>query len=179
MAEMGSITLVAAVSENRVIGRNGELPWRLPADLRRFRRLTLGHPVLMGRKTFDSIGKALDGRDNWVLSRDLRFAAPGVRVFRTLDVALAAARELDLMVIGGAQLYAQTLPHATHLELTCVRTRAEGDTFFPVLDPDEWHQIAHEHHPADARHAHACDFVTLLRRSGQSHRELSFGKAYG
>jgi dihydrofolate reductase len=163
-----SIVLIAAHDKNGVIGREGDLPWRLPEDLKRFRRLTMGRTLLMGRKTWASLGKPLDGRDNWVLSRDAAFAPAGARVFGTLDNALAthAAEKPgeDLMVIGGAEIYRQALPHADRLELTRVQARVEGDAHFPVIDPAQWLEHTEAECPADARHAHAFAFVTLTRR---------------
>jgi len=159
------LVLSAALAENRTIGRDGDLPWRLPDDLKRFRRLTLGNTILMGRRTWASLGKPLDGRRNWVLTRDAGFVAPaGVEVFADLDQALAAKAEGELLVIGGAQLYQQTLPLAQRLELTRVHAQVEGDTFFPPIDQAEWQEIAREEHAADARHAHAYTFQTLQRR---------------
>lgn len=168
VARAASLVLIAALAENGVIGRDGDLPWRLPEDLRRFRRLTLGHVVLMGRRTWDSLGKPLDGRDNWVLSRDAAFAPAGAQVFRTLDEAVSAHRHRkpddDLMVIGGAEIYRQALPRADRLELTRVRAIVAGDTCFPEIDSAEWIETVEAEHPADARHEHAFAFVTLSRR---------------
>ncbi|MBL6749063.1 MAG: dihydrofolate reductase [Nevskia sp.] len=161
------LILVVAVAENGVIGRNGALPWRLPDDLKRFRRLTLGKTLLMGRRTFDSLGKPLDGRDNWVLSADPAFHPPGVRVFASLGQALAAKAGGELVVIGGADLYRQTLPLAARLELTLVHAEVEGDTRMPALDPHRWMEVAREDHPADARHAHAFSFVSYSRKPGR------------
>ncbi len=157
------LTLVVAVSENGIIGRDGGLPWRLPEDLKHFRRLTLGNTVLMGRKTFESLGKPLEGRANWVLSRDPAYAPAGARVFRDLDAALAAEPQGALLVIGGAELYRQTLSHARRLELTRVHAQVEGDTLFPHYDPAQWHETARRDHAADERHAHAYSFLTLER----------------
>jgi len=155
--------LIAALSENNVIGRNGDLPWRLPEDLKRFKRLTLGKTVLMGRKTWVSLGKPLPDRANWVLTRDPAFAAAGAQAFHNLDAALAAHESGDLMIIGGADLYRQTLPIATRLELTQVHAQVDGDAFFPALDPLIWREVFREDHVADERHAHAYSFMTLLR----------------
>ena len=160
---MPSVSLVVAMDEGGVIGRGGALPWRLPEDLKHFRRLTLGKTVLMGRKTWESLGKPLDGRRNWVLSRDPAFHAAGAEVFATLDRALAAHGEGELVVIGGAELYRQALPLARTLHLTRVHARVDGDTTFPPWSPAEFRQTAVEHHPADARHAHAYSFITLER----------------
>ncbi len=157
------LTLVVAVAENGVIGSNGALPWKLPEDLKHFRRLTLGKTVLMGRKTFESLGKPLEGRANWVLTRDPAFAPSGARVFRTLDEALAEPPQGRLMVIGGADLYRQTLPLAQRLELTRVHARLEGDTFFPDYGAAQWHELSRVDHAADERHAHAYSFITLER----------------
>jgi dihydrofolate reductase len=160
-----ALTLVAAVAENGVIGSNGALPWRLPADLAHFRRLTLGKTILMGRRTFESLGKPLDGRDNWVLSRDATFRPAGVRVFANLEQALAAKGSGELVVIGGAELYRRTLPLAARLELTLVHAQAEGDTWFPPLDPQQWREVARAGHAADARHPYSLDFISYSRRS--------------
>lgn len=158
------ICLIAAVGDNGLIGREGQLPWRLPEDLKRFRRLTLGKTILMGRKTFDSLGKPLDGRDNWVLTRDAAWTAPaGVRVFHRLQDALDAHAEGEMMVIGGAELYRQTLPFADRLELTEVHASLDGETYFPSFDRKQWREAARENHPNDGRHAFAYSFVTLIR----------------
>jgi dihydrofolate reductase len=157
------IVLIAALADNGVIGRDGALPWRLPEDLKRFRRLTMGQTLLMGRKTFESLGKPLDGRDNWVLTRDPAFAPPGVRVFHSLADALHAA-PATLYIIGGAELYAQTLPSAHRLELTRVHAAVEGDARFPDFDAAAWREAGREDHAADARHAFPYSFVTLERR---------------
>jgi len=159
------MTLVVAMARNGVIGRDGDLPWRLPEDLRRFRRLTLGHTILMGRRTWCSLGKPLDGRDNWVLTRDPTFSAPGARVFHALDALPAPADGGPLMIIGGAELYRQTLPTAQRLELTEVHADVDGDTVFPALDISQWQELAREAHDADARHAYPYSFVTLQRRA--------------
>lgn len=160
------ITLVVAVSDNGVIGRDGGLPWHLPEDLRRFKAATLGKPVVMGRRTFDSIGRALPGRHNIVLTRvaGFRAADPGVTVAHDLDAALRAAGDVpEVMIIGGAEIYALSLPRAGRILLTRVHARIEGDTGFPELDPAQWQVVAREHFPADARHPHAMTFEELQR----------------
>jgi dihydrofolate reductase len=155
------ITLIAALDETRAIGRAGQLPWRLPDDLKRFKALTLGKTVLMGRKTFESIGRPLPQRRNIVLTRDSSFAADSFEVVRDLQDAL----EDDLFVIGGGEVYALALPLATHLELTMVQTVvADADAFFPAWDGANWLEKRREHHAADERHMYAFDFVTLERR---------------
>jgi dihydrofolate reductase len=160
---MKSISLIVAMDEAGTIGRNGTLPWRLPEDLKHFRRLTFGKTVLMGRKTWESLGKPLEGRANWVLSRDPAFRPAGCEVFRTLEQALAAARDGELVVIGGAEIYRQALPLADTLHLTRVHARVDGDTRFPEWPAGQFRQTARVDHPADARHAHAFSFITLQR----------------
>ncbi len=163
------IVLVVAVADNGVIGNEGAMPWHLPADLRHFRRLTVGKPVVMGRKTFESIGKPLSGRHNIVLTRQPGFAAEGVTAVANLAEAIAAAglnpkaRAPEIMVIGGAQIYAEALPIATRVELTRIHVSPEGDTYFPQLDPARWIETARTAHAADAD-APAHDFITLARR---------------
>jgi dihydrofolate reductase len=164
------ISLVVAMDEGGIIGRNGTLPWRLPEDLKYFRRLTLGKTVLMGRKTWDSLGKPLEGRRNWVLSRDPAFRPAGCEVFGTLEDALAAHESRghgplphELVVIGGAEIYRQALPFADTLHLTRVHARVEGDTHFPEWPVEQFREVAKVDHPADARHPHAFSFVTLQR----------------
>ena len=154
------------MDRRRLIGRDNGLPWRLPDDLRQFKRLTVGKTILMGRKTWDSLGRPLPERDNWVLSRDPAFSPAGARVFATLDAAIAAHRGGELMVIGGAELYRQTLPRAQRLYLTEVDAEvAGGDAWFPAFDRREWRELASEPHPADERHAYPFRFVTLERRA--------------
>ena len=157
------ISLVVAMDRNRLIGRDGDLPWRLPNDLKHFKRLTVGKTVLMGRKTWISLGRPLPDRDNWVLTRDRGFAAEGCRVFHSLEQALAAHAGEELMVIGGADLYRQTLPLAQRLYITEVDARLIGDTHFPPLEPTQWRQVSEESHPADDRHAYAYTFKLLER----------------
>ena len=150
------LALVAAVAENGVIGAKGGLPWRLPDELAHFKRTTLGKPVLMGRRTFASLGRALPGRTNVVLSRDPDFAAPGALVARDLDAALALVRDApEVMVIGGAAVYADALPRADRIYLTRVRARPEGDVFFPALEAGAWRETLLFEHPADSRHEHS------------------------
>lgn len=158
------LSQIVAIGRNRVIGAGNALPWRLPDDLAHFKRLTLGKPVLMGRKTWESLGRPLPGRDNLVLTRDPGYRAVGATVFASLDIALAACRDVpEVMLIGGAELYAQTLPICDRLYLTEVDAAPDGDAFFPALDPADWRETAAEPHPADARHAHAFTWRTLER----------------
>jgi len=149
------LVLVAAVAENGVIGRDGRLPWRLRSDLQHFRAVTLGHPAVMGRKTYDAIGKPLAGRTNIVVTRDPAFAAPGVVAAPDLDAALAIARgdalrrgAAEIMIIGGEDLYRQTIDLAARLEITRVHARPEGDSVFPQIDPACWRETGRREHPA-------------------------------
>lgn len=160
-----TISLIAAVDQNGVIGKDGVVPWHLPDDLRFFRRVTMGKPVIMGRRTYDSIGKPLSGRHNIILTRNPGYVAPGCTVARSIPAALAAAGAApEIMIAGGAELYAALLPTADRLYLTLVETRVEdGDTFFPAFDPDAWQEVSREHHSADDRHACAFEWVILER----------------
>ncbi len=162
------IELVVAMDRARAIGRGNALPWSLPDDLRHFKALTLGKPLLMGRKTAESLGRALPGRLNLVLTRSGRVPFEGMRAVASIEAALGIAGEAGaeaLMVIGGGELYAQLLPSAQRLHLTEVETEVEGaDTWFPDFDRSAWTESARSHHPADARHALGFDFVELERR---------------
>ena len=162
------VALVVAVAENGIIGQHGQLPWgRMPADLRHFKQLTLGHPVIMGRKTFDSIGKALPGRPNVVVTRQPGWAAPGCEAAATVLGALERARELSaetVCVIGGGEIYREALPAVDVVYLTEIHHSFEGDASFPALSPTDWREETRERHEADAQHAYAYSFVTLRRR---------------
>ena len=158
------ITLVAAVAKNGVIGRDGDLPWRLPDDLKAFKRLTLGKPVVMGRKTWESIGRPLPERHNVVMTRSQDFEAPGASVVPSAEAALELLADQDeVMVIGGGAIYRQFLERADHIYLTEVDADVDGDVTFPELDPGEWVEVSREHHPADERHAYAFTLVRLDR----------------
>lgn len=135
-----TITLVAAVARNGTIGAGGGLPWHLPADLKRFKALTMGHPMIMGRKTFDSIGRALPGRRTIVVTRDPDWCAPGVETAPSVPAALAAVGDAEVMVVGGGEIYAQTIELADRLEITQVDVDVPGDTRFPVIDPANWQE---------------------------------------
>lgn len=165
------VSLIAAVAENGVIGRDGALPWSLPADLRHFRTLTTGHHVVMGRRTHDSIGRALPERVNLVLTHRPESLAPGCRAVASLDEALRIAREAgesELFVIGGAALYALALPLADRVHLTRVAATIDGDVRFPALDPECWQEVWCERRPADERNAHALAFTRLEARAGRA-----------
>lgn len=156
------IALVVARARNGVIGRNGTLPWRLPDDMKRFRALTMGKAVLMGRRTWESIGKPLAGRANLVMTRDPAFSAEGAVTVHSFDDARAHAGD-ELMVIGGAGIYALAAPWAHCVHLTAIDADIEGDTCLPAFDERTWREVAREHHAADERHAWPMDFVTLER----------------
>lgn len=147
------ITLIAAIASNRVIGEDNDVPWKLPPDLRRFKRLTMGHILLMGRKTYDSVGRPLPGRTNLVVSRQEAYAPKGVHVARSVEEALAWARqagESELFVAGGAEIYRQTLPVADRLQLTRIQEEFPGDAYFPEYDETDWVLVEREDHgPGD------------------------------
>lgn len=150
------VSLVVAVAENGVIGRQGGLPWRLPDEIRHFKRLTTGHTVIMGRRTFDEIRAPLANRRNIVVTRNPAFAPPGVEVAASLVEALRlAAGEPEVFVVGGAEIYRLAIPLAQRLYLTRIHAAVEGDTHFPAWNPAEWRLHSEEHHPADARHRYA------------------------
>ena len=157
------ISLIVAMDEGGLIGRDNALPWRLPEDLKFFKRTTLGKTVLMGRKTWDSLGKPLPDRQNWVVSRDPAFQPDGARVFRSFDAALAADAGGELMVIGGAELFRAALPLAQRIYLTRVHARLEGDVRFPEFDAAQFRETAREDRPADTRHAWPYSFLMLER----------------
>jgi dihydrofolate reductase len=160
------IAIIAAMAANRVIGRENRLPWRLSADLRHFKSLTMGKPVIMGRNTYESIGKPLPGRSNIVVTGDAGYRAPGCRVVHSVQQALeAAASQDEVMVIGGAQLYRQTLQHADRLYLTLVKAEVDGDAVFPEIEAQQWRELHRESHRADEKNEYDYDFLTLERVS--------------
>lgn len=161
------ITLVAAIARNGVIGRDNGLIWHLRSDLRRFKALTMGKPMLMGRKTFDSIGRPLPGRRSLVLTRDRSLAIPGVETVHGWEAALAAAGADELMVVGGAEIYALALPHAARLHLTEVEDAPEGDVYFPAFDRSAFRETARESHPAGEHDAFPFAFVDWERVPGR------------
>lgn len=162
------ISLIAAIADNGVIGAGNALPWHLPADLKRFRELTRGHHVIMGRKTCESIGRPLPERTNVVVSANTRYNAAGFIVVRSFAAALdATRREEEVFVIGGASLYAQALPRADRFYLTLVHADVTGDTRFPDFNRGDWRELERSEHTADAKHAHAYSFITMERRRGE------------
>ena len=157
------VSLIVAMDRNFAIGKDGALPWRLPDDLKRFKALTVGKPILMGRKTAQSLGRKLPGRRNLVLTRSGRAPFDGMQAVASLEQAQTIAAQAgtnELCVIGGGEIYGLTMPIATHLHLTLVDTEVSGaDAFFPCFDVGQWRETLREPHAADARHAFAFDFV--------------------
>jgi len=164
------ISLVVAMADNRVIGRDNGLPWHLPADLQHFKRITMGKPILMGRRTWESIGRPLPGRTSIVITRDAGYAAPGCIVVHSVEAALQAAAECgdEAMVIGGAEFYAQVLPRADTLYLTRIHADFEGDTVFPELDESEWREVERSDREPDGKNPYRYSFIRLDRISPTS-----------
>jgi dihydrofolate reductase len=158
-------SLVVAVARNRVIGRDNAMPWHLPADLAHFKKVTLGHPVIMGRRTHESIGRALPGRENIVVSRNRDYTAPGCTVVGSLDAAWKAAGAAgEACVIGGTSLFREALPVADVIHLTEVEADVPGDTFFPEFDRRQWRETEIARHAADARNAYPIRILRLERK---------------
>jgi dihydrofolate reductase len=158
-------SLVVAVAENGVIGRDNRLPWRLPDDLAYFKRVTMGHPIVMGRRTYESIGKPLPGRENIVVTHQRDYRAPGCTVVHSLEEAWNAANGAqEVSVIGGTAIFRDTLPVADRIHLTEVHANVEGDTFFPAFDRTQWRETEIARHEADARHSYPFRIVVLDRR---------------
>lgn len=161
------LTMVVAASDNHVIGREGSLPWHIPEDLRRFRQLTWGKPLLMGRRTFEAIGRPLPGRRNIVISRQAGLEIEGCDVVATVEEALErVAGDPEVMVVGGGEIYRALLPRADRIEMTRVHVDIEGDTFFPEVDTPAWRVVASEEHPAGAGRPIGFTYETLERRAG-------------
>lgn len=165
------VASVVAVADNGVIGRNGQLPWRMPTDLKRFRKVTLGKPVVMGRKTYESIGKPLDGRDNIVITRQKDFAAPGVHVVDTVAGAIAIGREFaarrgagEVAIIGGAEVFRAALALTQRVYLTLVHGSPEGDNVLETFDPGVWRETAREPMQQGPSDQFPADFIVLDRR---------------
>ncbi len=159
------ISLIVAASENDVIGCDGELPWQLPDDLKHFKQVTMGKPVVMGRKTWESLRRPLPGRQNVVITRQRHYTADGCDVVNYPAAALQATREADdIMIIGGGRVYEQFMRRAGRIYLTRVHATIDGDAYFPRLDA-QWERTSAQHHPADARHRHEFTFETWERRN--------------
>ncbi len=160
-------SIIVAMTENWVIGRDGDMPWRLSADLKRFKAITMGHHMLMGRKTFDSIGRVLPGRTTVVISRSATYEDSRIQVARSLDQAYEiAAGDEEVFVVGGAQIYELALPTCDRVYLTQIHSELEGDTTFPVVDWGQWDLVSEEKHKADDRNDHDFSFLTYDRKSG-------------
>lgn len=166
------LCLVVAMAKNRVIGRENELPWRLPEDLARFQGITMGHPIIMGRKTFESIGRPLRGRTSIVVTRQPQWSVEGVIVVHSLDEAYdAAAKQAradglqEIMLIGGAELFEQGMSHSDRIYLTEVEAEVDGDTFFPKITLSDWQVTTEDTWPADENNEFACSFKVLERRN--------------
>lgn len=164
MDQNPSFSIVVAMDRNRAIGNNGDLPWHQRADLQHFRKITMDKPILMGRKTHESIGRALPGRHNIVITRNENYeSAAGCTVVHDLDTALLAADSTEVMIIGGADLFAATLPRAEKIYLTEIDTEVEADTFFPEFDTGSWQEVSRESHRADEQNDYPYSFVELVR----------------
>lgn len=163
---MKTIKAIVAVDENGAIGRQGDLLCHLPADMRHFKEVTMGHSIVMGRKTFESFPRRpLPGRQNLVITRSAGWQYPGVTVAHSLEQAIAMAETDTVFIIGGAQIYEQALPVVDVLHLTLIHARwASADVYFPALDPNQWQEVEREHHTSDHRNAYEYDFITLKRR---------------
>ena len=172
------IALIVAMTESRIIGKDQRLPWHLPADLKRFRQLTLGKPILMGRKTHESIGKPLPGRENLVLTTDMGYLAAGCTVVHSLSEALdSAGNATELMVIGGAALYREFLPRADRLYVTLIHRSFEGDTVFPEIDWEDWRETERTTVNDDAQSGCKYSFVNYARCSAPAEGQTTTGKS--
>ena len=161
---MPILSAIAAMTRNRVIGVNNQLPWHLPADLEHFKSVTLGHPIIMGRKNYESIARPLPGRTNIVITTDTSYTAPGCIVCHSIDDAIAqAGNDPEIFIIGGATLYEQMLPQTQRLYLTWIDQEIAGDTFFPEINWDHWQQLSDELHAADEKNPFAYTFTVYER----------------
>jgi dihydrofolate reductase len=160
------ISLIWAMDENRVIGLHNQLPWRLPEDLKFFKRMTMGHPIAMGRKTYESIGKPLPGRENIVITRDESYRPEGCVIMNSIDELMSYAAEKDdeVFVIGGAEIFKEVLPKADKLYLTMIHDQFEGDTFFPVFDIDKWELETREIGVRDEKNPYDYEFLIYKRK---------------
>jgi len=162
---MPNLSIIVAVANNGVIGSGNQLPWRLPDDLKRFKALSMGKPIVMGRKTYDSIGRPLPGRLNIVVSRQPDLQIPGCTVVSSLVEAIDAVSDVaEIVIVGGADIYRQVLPQVQTIHLTRVHATVPGDVYFPALAPGEWSELGTQYHPADDKHAHAFTFSTLVSK---------------
>ena len=167
MSSPATISLVVAASTNNVIGVAGGLPWHLTDDLKRFKALTMGKPIVMGRKTYESIGRALPGRQNIVITTQQDYAAEGCDVVASVEQALVRAGDAaEIMIIGGGEIYGLFLPQADRIYMTRVDVVVEGDTAFPDIDPADWQEVSRKHHAAGEGNDHDFDIVTYSRKRG-------------
>ena len=160
-------SIVVAMDEGRVIGAEGGMPWHLPADLKFFKSVTMGKPIIMGRSTWESIGRALPGRTNIIITRNTHFQAEGCRLAHSVDEALAIAKEEsaeEVMIIGGGGIYEQTLDRVDRLYLTRIAAHLVGDTHFPVINPEEWQEVSRQQHNADGDNPFDLTFIVLDRK---------------
>ena len=156
-----TISLVVAAAQNDAIGKDGKIPWHLPNDMKHFKNITWGMPVIMGRKTFESLGKPLAGRKNIAITRQPEWKAEGVVIVKNLEDALFVAKQTDakeVFVIGGGEIYRLAFEKTKRIYLTSVKAETEGDTFFPELNPDEWYLVSEDNHEADDKHKYAYSF---------------------
>ena len=160
------ISLIVAMDQNRVIGKNNELPWHLPADLQYFKKVTMGHPIVMGRKTFESIGRVLPGRENVIVTRNQDFKAEGCVVLHDIEQikTFADSRDEEVFVIGGAEIFKEILPVTDRLYITEIHETFEGDTFFPVIDENQWDKISSNSGSIDEKNRYAHDFIILQKK---------------
>lgn len=165
MLDGKTLTLVAAMARNRAIGLDGAMPWHLPAELRHFKRVTMGKPIVMGRKTWESIGRVLPGRQNIVVTRNASYRAEGCDMAASLDEAVAMAIGSEVMIIGGGQLYAEALPHADRMVLTLVDCEPEADTWFPRWRAEDWQQVSSREETSDDSNPFDYRVIELLRRA--------------
>jgi dihydrofolate reductase len=158
------ISIIVAMAQNRVIGNNNSLPWHLPADLQHFKAMTIGKPIIMGRKTWESLPGKLPGRPHIIISANPDYSADGCTVVNSLKQAIEVAGDVpEVMIVGGAMLYAQALPIADNIYLTMVETEADGDTLFPEYEQAQWRETAREHHSSDDKNPFTYSFITLSR----------------
>ena len=159
------VSIIVTIGKNKVIGKDNSLPWKLPADMKHFKELTTGKPVIMGRKTFESIGKPLPNRTNFIITRNQEYKAEGCVVVHSIDEALKASEgNEEVMVIGGAQIYKEFLPRANKMYLTIIDADFEGDAFFPEYNIEEWEETSYEEHERDAENQYDYRFMTLERK---------------
>ena len=169
------LSIIAAMSLNRVIGRDNRLPWHLPADWAHFKKLTMGHCLLMGRKTLESIGRPLPGRTTVVLTRQREYASPGVRVTHSLEEALRMVSGDEVFIAGGAEIYRQTLPRAERLYLTVIQATLEGDTYFPEFDEADWQLVSQQDYPANSKNPYPYTFLVYERKNLSEGQRLEEG----